>query len=1267
MNTNKKLFWLVGASALTLLILTICFSDFQKTSAATFAQQQKLLPGVTASDNFGSDICINGNTAVVGAPNDNLSRGSAFVFVRVDSSWTQQAVITASDGAVGDSFGQSVSIDGDRIIIGAPNDDGTVAPNQGSAYVFTRTGTTWTQDAKITQTSGATSDGNFGNDVSISGTTVVIGASGYFVGSFTGSVFVYLATGTVWNLQAEISANTGANRQSFDGYGKSVAINANSIIIGSPTRASSDGVSSFSNSGGAYVFFRTGTTWTQQALFSNIRLGAANDQFGTSVAIDGNTVAVGMPFKERLLPITIIFNVGSAFIYTRSGTTWTQQQEINAGSLTGGDFFGRNISLSGNTVVTSAATSDKVWFRSGTSWSQQSSLTSSNSKSVSASGDTALTSSLGFVRAFLRTGTTWAFQEEFTAGEGETFGQFARAVALSEDGKTAVVGMPNGDSDTATDAGKAYVYDFDENSNSWRQSAVLTASDGAFGDDFGVSVSISKDTIVIGAELTGDNRGSAYVFTKTGTTWTQQAKLIASDGADGDRFGFSVDISGNTVAIGAIEANGHLPVDQGSVYVFIRNGTTWFQVQELHASDATGFEFFGNAVSLKGDTLVVGSVLSDVGGNENQGAAYVFRRITGSWLQQQKLFAADGEANNFFGQFLSVDGDRVVIASRTTNNLGAAYVFKQTASTWSLEQKLLDSEGVPNDFGGSAVDIDGDTILVSASADDIVSANDNHGSVRVFVRSNSVWSEAQILTASDGANEDRIGENGLAVSKNTFFVGCPNDSNGALTSQGSAYVFVANSEDFFWNGATSSDWNTGGNWNVGDDPTTFDTVFIPSVSVTNEAGISNADASVNDLFINAGRSLTIATGRTLIVHGDLTLDGTITGGGTLIFKGENFVANNTVSVNEVRFPAGIHKLSGTGLFIPNTITVTADATLQLDSDQTINRLVINAGGLVTSTSARNLTFIGNGAVLTNNGSQSNFDVNNNITVIFAGTQAQSTGAGTFLQCNSLTVNNPSGVTLGQGAIVSQVLSLQSGDLNTGIFSLQMSPAATSTGTGDVVGNVIRTGFTTTNTLSFGNPFNTIRFNSSGTLPTSVTVNLVKSFPPAFSNAVRRNYTITSLGGLNFSATVRLHYQDSELNGNSETTLGLWRRNATTWVNLGASSRNSTDNWVELTGVAAFSPWAISSPAGPTAANVSVGGRVAAANGYGIRNVIVSLIDADGTTRTARTSTFGYYNFDEVPVGTIIVSVASKRFTFADPTQVLSVSENVGDVDFTAIE
>jgi hypothetical protein len=126
------------------------------------------------------------------------------------------------------------------------------------------------------------------------------------------------------------------------------------------------------------------------------------------------------------------------------------------------------------------------------------------------------------------------------------------------------------------------------------------------------------------------------------------------------------------------------------------------------------------------------------------------------------------------------------------------------------------------------------------------------------------------------------------------------------------------------------------------------------------------------------------------------------------------------------------------------------------------------------------------------------------------------------------------------------------------------------GATDVVGNVKRTGFTTANTLSFGNPFNTIRFTS-GMPSLDVTVSLVKQTPIDFSNSVRRTYTIAPNGGSGFAATIRLHYLDSELNSNTEATLGLWRRGAS-WLNLGATTRNATDNWVELAGIGGFSPW-----------------------------------------------------------------------------------------------
>jgi hypothetical protein len=177
------------------------------------------------------------------------------------------------------------------------------------------------------------------------------------------------------------------------------------------------------------------------------------------------------------------------------------------------------------------------------------------------------------------------------------------------------------------------------------------------------------------------------------------------------------------------------------------------------------------------------------------------------------------------------------------------------------------------------------------------------------------------------------------------------------------------------------------------------------------------------------------------------------------------------------------------------------------------------------------------------------------------------------------------VTIGADATVNNTLTLTNGDLRTGLFTLTMPPTATSTGATDVLGNVRRTGFTTSNTLSFGNPFNTIRFTS-GTPPADVTVTLIKQPPGDFSNATRRTYTITPNGGSGWAATLRLHYQDAELNGNGEATLGLWRKSAA-WANLGANTRNATDNWVELTGIAQFSPWVISGPALPVGCSYSI--------------------------------------------------------------------------------
>ena len=209
---------------------------------------------------------------------------------------------------------------------------------------------------------------------------------------------------------------------------------------------------------------------------------------------------------------------------------------------------------------------------------------------------------------------------KLTASDAAAFDFFGESVSIS--GDTALVGAPL-DDDAGSDSGSASV--FVRSGTTWTQQAKLTAGDAAALDQFGESVSISGDTAVVGAfgdDDAGVNSGSAYVFVRSGTTWTQQAKLTASDAAAGDQFGRSVSISGDTALVGAV-GDDDAGSDSGSAYVFVRSGTTWTQQSKLTAGDAAAFDFFGFSVSISGDTVLVGAQGDDDAGTAS-GSAYIF-------------------------------------------------------------------------------------------------------------------------------------------------------------------------------------------------------------------------------------------------------------------------------------------------------------------------------------------------------------------------------------------------------------------------------------------------------------------------------------------------------------------------------------------------------------------------------------------------------------------------------------------------------------------
>jgi YVTN family beta-propeller protein len=385
-----------------------------------------------------------------------------------------------------------------------------------------------------------------------------------------------------------------------------------------------------------------------------------------------------------------------------------------------------------------------------------------------------------------------------------------------------------------------------------------------------------------------------------------------------------------------------------------------------------------------------------------------------------------------------------------------------------------------------------------------------------------------------------------------------------------------------WTGSTSNDWNTASNWSPGFAPTSLSNVVIPATGVTNEPSISSASVIINNLTIAAGRTLTIAASRTLTVTGTATNSGTIAGAGSLSLSGPTLANNGPISVASALFGGAAQTVSGTGSFTGNnTFIVLSGASVSLTASFPFVNLYISSGGSLNMSSLA-ISLSGAGAALQVDGALTT----TGSTIIYNGTQLQSTAHGN-VSYNNLTIANSAGVSLSANTTVTGELALTDGDLSTGAFTLTMPATATSSGSGVVVGSVKRTGITTGTTLSFGNPFNTIRFDS-GTPPSEVTVSLdehVPTTPAPFPTAIARKYTITPTGGSGYSATLRLHYQDADLNGNSEgASLNLWRYDGTNWHKEGQTAFDTTDNWIEKSGITQFSAWTMNSSV-PTAATL----------------------------------------------------------------------------------
>ncbi|HMZ23208.1 MAG TPA: putative Ig domain-containing protein, partial [Blastocatellia bacterium] len=535
-------------------------------------------------------------------------------------------------GTPGDGFGNAVAISGDKALIGASLFG---ADDRGTVYSFKRSGTNWAQNDVI-NSPFPKPNARFGAALALDGNAAVIGASlGLFDnGADRREAYVFVNASNVWGFTRQLDLDTGT---ADDRFGFAVAIDGDVVLAGAYR-----GDGAVASSGAAYAFVMRDSRYVESPrVIAND--GAADDRFGQAVAMDGNTLVIGAKYDD----IGQNTDQGSVYVFVRNGANWAFQQKLTAPNGAAVDLFGASVAVTGDLLVAGAP-----------------------------GYDSGQVFDIGAAYLFKRSGTTWTFQQKLIAAALESDEQDTFGDSVAIHGRTIAV------SATGADALRGAVYVFRATNDVWFEEMKITAADSAFFDFFGSSISLYNDTLAVGVPFhkvgTKASQGAVYVYARSGTSWPLQKKITDSFGAEKDFFGAAVSLHGDTLAIG-VPATDNTPARLGSTYIFNRTGSSWTREAKINAADGQENDGFGISVSLRNETLAVGTVRGTDNQQTTTGRAYVFTRI-GSWRQQQKLMAANRSNDDRYGSAVAVSGDAVAVGAYSStigNNAeqGAVYVF----------------------------------------------------------------------------------------------------------------------------------------------------------------------------------------------------------------------------------------------------------------------------------------------------------------------------------------------------------------------------------------------------------------------------------------------------------------------------------------------------------------------------------------------------------------------------------------------------------------
>lgn len=719
-------------------------------------QTDKLTPGdALAGDRFGAAVALSDDLLVVGAPGvDGAGEavGSAYVYQRNVGGaelWATMTELFVDDLKAGDTFGAAVAIHNDLIAIGAPGDD-SQGTNSGAVYLFQVVDNDprrWRLLDKLTPPEAGAGQ-QFGQVLALDRDTLVVAAP--FAAEQRGSVFSFIRADddlTRWQFHQQLQGDNPGER-----FGSALALRASLLAVGAPGAGDAT-----RPSGQVHLYRRSRDTDNWQAL-ATLNGEQSGSGFGASLALADNWLAVGAGWQSETRGAVHLFRPGSG------SADWRRLGSIQAADAQPDQRFGSSVAISSSSLVVGASLDDSGGANAGAMYIF-------DRDAASATG--------------------WRLETELRAEDTVSGDQFGGILAL--DGTTIVVGVPN-DSDVGVESGAAYT--FLRAGNIWQPTAKITAHAAQANDQFGFSVALRGDTLVVGAHFDSDrgtDAGSAYVFQQTGA-WTQQARLLAAGTEGFDRFGQAVAVGGDSLAVGALGDDDAGP-DTGAVFVFHQDRSQadgWASTIKLTATDADPGDSFGNAVALDDDILLVGAFADDEQGN-SAGAAYLFQRHPGEqpgWQQTAKLLAGDGATTHQFGISVALAGNIAVVGAHFDDHAGtfagSAYVFERQPDRpdlWQQTAKLTARDARANDQFGYAVAVSGDFVAVGAPGS---------GAVYLFQRGfrPGDWQQTQKFQPTDGPRDDQFG---FSVALNPRWLVAGARRHAAMGEDaGAVYVFSRN-------------------------------------------------------------------------------------------------------------------------------------------------------------------------------------------------------------------------------------------------------------------------------------------------------------------------------------------------------------------------------------------------------------------------------------------------------------------------------------------